>query len=231
MSYQIYEALHAIENKLDRIADSLERLAKPKEYTITLEPNDFTVQQPDERAEDATFEGFAEFLGNPNDYLREGEFVLPDPLTFDLGDVIPDSIHTLTNPQGDEFTWREEGMWAGFDFTDSPVGVFLPRDTTKGGWVTSDFPLTEAVDEPEQRTYSLIEASELLSQYGIDTGQRRLKDFLNTGIAWTDHFNRPRPIAAEYLEIVKQESPNRDAVVRITAEGVEELARVMRMAV
>jgi len=216
---------------LERIADSLgspERMAGPQQYTVTLEPGDFIVHAADERAEDATFEGLSEYAGKITDSAGEAAFQLPDPRTFEMGDVIPDDVSRVTNPQGDLLTWRDDQHGTGFDFDESPLGIYMPRDTYLGGWVTSDFPLTESFDViQEPRSYSLSEASQLLAQYGIETGQRRLKDYLNTGIAWTDHYNRPREAATRFLEVVKQESPNRDAVVRITPEGVEELARVM----
>jgi hypothetical protein len=222
-----------IASALERIADSLEKAVAPREFTLTLEPGDFAVHSPDERAEDATFEGFAEFIGGPNVPLADDEFELPDLRTFNLGDVIPDDVARVENPQGDVFAWRGDGLLTGFDFEEDPIGVLMPRDTTRGGWVTSDFPLAEVQyeDANDQPAFSLSEAAEILAQRGIDTGQRRLKDFLNTGIAWTDHFNLPRECASEYLRVVKAPSPNRDAVVRITAEGVDELARVMRVAV
>lgn len=223
---------------LERIADSLgslERMAGAYD-DLRKEPQFIDCHQVAtwaesgfrERAEDATFEGLSEYAGKTDDLAGEGEFLLPDPRTFEMGDVIPEDVSRVTNSQGDLLAWRDDQAGAGFDFADDPLGIYMPRDTFLGGWVTSDFPLTEAFDVPEEtRSYSLSEAAQLLAQYGIDTGQRRLKDFLNTGIAWTDHYNRPREVASGFLEVVKQESPNRDAVVRITPEGVEELARVM----
>lgn len=224
------DVIQALTREVAGVREALERLCNA-ELTIVVDgaaPVALSGGTVDQRAEDATFEGVSEFLGDPRDFLSDDEFVLPDPRTFEQGDVIPEDVKRLETAAGDELQWNETPCYAGFDFSDGPLGIYLPRDTNQGGWVTSDFPLQEVIQDPEAYvSYSLSEAAQMLSQYGIETGQRRLKQYLNTGIAWTDHYNRPRECATGYLEVVKQDSPGRDAVVRITPEGLDELVRVM----
>lgn len=104
----------------------------------------------------------------------------------------------------------------------------------------ADQPIPYTITEPapdfsntaeEPATYSLAEAAAILNRQGIDTGQNKLKKFLNTGIAWTDAFGTPRGIAGDYLVETEPANPSRDAVVRITPEGVNELERVLNVAV
>lgn len=103
-----------------------------------------------------------------------------------------------------------------------------------------DAPVPYTITEPapdfsntteEPATYSLAEAAAILNRQGIDTGQNKLKKFLNTGIAWTDAFGTPHGIAGDYLVETEPANPSRDAVVRITPEGVNELERVLNVAV
>ncbi|MBM4640670.1 hypothetical protein GS451_23985 [Rhodococcus hoagii] len=77
------------------------------------------------------------------------------------------------------------------------------------------------------KQYSLSEVVTILHSEGIDTGQRRLKQYLNTGICWTDGFNNPRECATDFLVVVKKSSPGRDAVVRVTVAGVAKLVELM----
>lgn len=77
------------------------------------------------------------------------------------------------------------------------------------------------------KQYSLSEVVTILHSEGIDTGLRRLKQYLNTGICWTDGFNNPREGATEFLVVVKKSSPGRDAVVRVTVAGVAKLVELM----
>ena len=112
---------------------------------------------------------------------------------------------------------------------------------SRDGWsgdVDSPVPYTIAEPAPdfsntaeEPATYSLAEAAAILNRQGIDTGQNKLKKFLNTGICWTDAFGTPRGIAGDYLVETEPANPSRDAVVRITPEGVNELERVLNVAV
>lgn len=90
---------------------------------------------------------------------------------------------------------------------------------------------TTTTDPSTTQTYTLTETAAILNRQGIDTGQNRLKTFLNTGIAWTDHYGEPREIAADYLVMTERANPSRDAVVRVTPEGINELERVMNVAV
>lgn len=112
---------------------------------------------------------------------------------------------------------------------------------SQDGWsgdVDSPVPYTIAEPAPDfsntadqPATYSLAEAAAILNRQGIDTGQNKLKKFLNTGICWTDAFGTPRGIAGDYLVETEPANPSRDAVVRITPEGVNELERVLNVAV
>lgn len=77
------------------------------------------------------------------------------------------------------------------------------------------------------KQYSLSEVVTILRSEGIETGQRRLKQYLNKGVCWTDGFNLPRECASEFLVVVKQASPGRDAVVQVTAAGVAKLVELM----
>ncbi|ASN69215.1 hypothetical protein 7S3_37 [uncultured Caudovirales phage] len=77
--------------------------------------------------------------------------------------------------------------------------------------------------EPSAAPYKLEQVVSILHSEGIDTGLRRLKQYLNTGICWTDGFNNPRECAADFLVVVKKSSPGRDAVVRVTVAGVAKL--------
>ncbi len=97
--------------------------------------------------------------------------------------------------------------------------------------ITEQAPDFSSTSEDEPLTYSLAEAAAILGRQGIDTGQNKLKKFLNTGIAWTDAFGTPRGIAGDYLIETEPANPSRDAVVRITPEGVNELERVLNVAV
>lgn len=112
---------------------------------------------------------------------------------------------------------------------------------SRDGWSGDvDSPVPYTITEPapdfsntteDPLTYSLAEAAAILGRQGIDTGQNKLKKFLNTGIAWTDAFGTPRGIAGDYLVETEPANPSRDAVVRITPEGVNELERVLNVAV
>ncbi|WP_155293659.1 hypothetical protein [Rhodococcoides fascians] len=113
-------------------------------------------------------------------------------------------------------------------------------DWEKDMLAQEDQPVPYTIAEPapdfsntaeEPATYSLAEAAAILSRQGIDTGQNKLKKFLNTGICWTDAFGTPRGIAGDYLVETEPANPSRDAVVRITPEGVNELERVLNVAV
>lgn len=115
------------------------------------------------------------------------------------------------------FGQSQEG-WAGD--VDSPVPYTIAEPAP-------DF--SNTADQPA--TYSLAEAAAILNRQGIDTGQNKLKKFLNTGICWTDAFGTPRGIAGDYLVETEPANPSRDAVVRITPEGVNELERVLNVAV
>ncbi|PTR30638.1 hypothetical protein C8K36_102491 [Rhodococcus sp. OK519] len=75
--------------------------------------------------------------------------------------------------------------------------------------------------------YRLEQVVTILHSEGINTGLRRLKQYLNTGVCWTDGFNNPREGAADYLVVVKKSSPGRDAVVRVTVAGVAKLVELM----
>ena len=97
--------------------------------------------------------------------------------------------------------------------------------------ITEPAPDFSNTTEDEPLTYSLAEAAAILNRQGIDTGQNKLKKFLNTGICWTDAFGTPRGIAGDYLVETEPANPSRDAVVRITPEGVNELERVLNVAV
>lgn len=112
---------------------------------------------------------------------------------------------------------------------------------SQDGWAGDiDSPIPYTIAEPapdfsnttkEPATYSLAEAAAILNQQGIDTGQNKLKKYLNTGICWTDAYGTPRGIAGDYLVETEPANPSRDAVVRITLEGVNELERVLNVAV
>lgn len=91
--------------------------------------------------------------------------------------------------------------------------------------------LRRKLTAPWPALYSLIEAAEQLQARGIDTGQHKLKQYLNEGICWTDGINSPRPCADGYLWEDEPPRYGRDAVVRITEDGINELARVMGLAV
>lgn len=80
---------------------------------------------------------------------------------------------------------------------------------------------------PEPLLYSLSEVVNIPHSEGINTGLRRLKQYLNTGICWTDGFNNPRECATDFLVVVKKSSPGRDAVVRVTVAGVAKLVELM----
>ncbi|MBY4212842.1 hypothetical protein HQO42_14725 [Rhodococcus fascians] len=113
---------------------------------------------------------------------------------------------------------------------------------SREGWagdVDSPIPYTIAEPAPdfsntateEPGTYSLAETAAILGRQGIDTGQNKLKKYLNEGICWTDAYGTPRGIAGDYLIETEPANPSRDAVVRVTPEGVNELERVLNVAV
>lgn len=162
------------------------------------------------------------------------------PRVFHHGDVIPEDVQVVrTQPLNDSDTSIYAGRGDfGWVFKDSAERAFGVRDKDAYGFQEFDrvdYPVTEVLpDEAEPAepvTYTLRETAELLNQQNIDTGQNRLKNFLNTGICWTDGFGAPRPIADKYLVETDKANKHRPAVVRVTPEGVSELARVMGMAV
>ena len=98
--------------------------------------------------------------------------------------------------------------------------------------ITEPAPDFSSATNPENFTYSLAEAAAILQRQGIDTGQNRLKAFLNEGICWTDGMGALRKnVAEDYLVETESANPSRDAVVRVTPEGVNELVRVMNVAI
>lgn len=142
----------------------------------------------------------------------------------------------------------KESVRSAFDQLSSDEIADLARDIPDGDLLPSGPVVHYSVDEPipytitepapdfsntaeEPATYSLAEAAAILSRQGIDTGQNKLKKFLNTDICWTDAFGTPRGIAGDYLVETEPANPSRDAVVRITPEGVNELERVLNVAV
>lgn len=194
-------------------------------------------ENPDEPVEPLVDEPIPYEVADPEVVL------VREPRVFSCGDVIPADVTALKlatpnisyGNMGDDVVVRhtpESDEVPGFGWPGG--GIWGDDDTSSGAWIDEDFPLTEILDyaSPEPPvTHTLREAADILNQQGIDTGQNRLKDFLNTGIAWTDHFGTPREIANEYLVLTDKANPTRDAVVRVTPLGVSELARVMKMAI
>lgn len=158
----------------------------------------------------------------------------------DLADSLDAPISLI--PSGDEPTTlglyedSHEMLW------ELHENGWQPAGTTHEGWEDwpaewsqvaeyAPFELVAALEVDAPDTYSLNDAVAILRSEGIDTGQRRLKKYLNESICWTDGFNNPRESATDYLEVVKQASPERDAVVRVTAAGVAVLVATMKKAV
>lgn len=131
---------------------------------------------------------------------------------------IPPSDDEIRAMDDHAFAQSQEG-WTGD--VDSPIPYTI----------TEQAPDFSSNPEDEPLTYSLAEAAAILNRQGIDTGQNKLKKFLNTGICWTGAFGTPRGIAGDYLVETEPANPSRDAVVRITPEGVNELERVLNVAV
>ncbi|ORL77802.1 hypothetical protein A5N75_08200 [Prescottella equi] len=121
----------------------------------------------------------------------------------------------------------------GEQWSKSPAGWTFTSIDAQTNWdfASSWAPFTYAGGERNElanpKQYSLSEVVTILHSEGIDTGQRRLKQYLNTGICWTDGFNNPRECATDFLVVVKKSSPGRDAVVRVTAAGVAKLVELM----
>ncbi|MEU2002006.1 hypothetical protein ACH47B_13025 [Rhodococcus sp. NPDC019627] len=161
------------------------------------------------------------------------------PRVFHHGDVIPEDVKVVeaqpwSSDDTQYYAFRNHG--GGWEFATLEDAIRLAgkgvEDEGFESFSGDDYPLTEVLLEaPESVAYTLREAAEILNQQGIDTGQNRLKNFLNTGIAWTDGFGSPRPVADKYLVETDKANGHRPAVVRVTPEGVSELARVMGMAV
>lgn len=171
------------------------------------------------------------------------EVVEPEvgPRVFQFGDTIPDDVK-IVEAQPWSFDDTEcfafRGGGGGWEFATREDAIKLVGSGVESGgfenFTEDDYPLTEVIipqEEPQNATYTLREAAELLNQEGIDTGQNRLKDFLNNGICWTDHYGTPREVADEFLVLADRANPTRDAVVRVTPLGVSELARVMKLAI
>ncbi|WP_405159859.1 hypothetical protein OG203_25785 [Nocardia sp. NBC_01499] len=74
--------------------------------------------------------------------------------------------------------------------------------------------------EPE--TYTLREAAELLQRNGLDIGQHRLKSRLYQ-LGWVDERNVPTAAPLGALVLASPVRDNRDAVVRVTPEGLNRL--------
>lgn len=180
---------------------------------------------PSERvqAEDATYEGFAEFSDHsPIPYTLA-------PRVFDRGDIIPDGVKRLrvSNEEKKSFQVVERKELGRFGYLHVANGGWGTSDTTDPCWEDKDFPLTEVFDDV---TYSVFEAVDHLKHHGVDTNSIRLCQFLNTGAAWTDGLGYPRECAAEYLAVEGGPGVVRP-VVRFTPVGLAELVRIMKVAV
>ncbi|KAA0021832.1 hypothetical protein [Antrihabitans cavernicola] len=133
--------------------------------------------------------------------------------------------------EGDEWCKSDDG-WQLTRFNGRTIQDEYPNewDETEGyGPLTFLRPLFS--DPEPTKTYTLSETAEILGRQGIDTGQNRLKRFLNEGIAWTDHFGEPRGCADGMLVLTDCANRHRKGVVRVTPEGVNELVRVMNVAI
>lgn len=161
------------------------------------------------------------------------------PRVFRHGDVIPADVQVVkTQPSnfGDRYVFAgrtASGEWS-FRETAEKAFSLINKDVTFmfSEFYEEDFPLTEVLpaEQTGPLTYTLREAADLLVQAGIDTGQNRLRAYLNEGIAWTDAFGSPRGCAEEFLELVEPANPSRGAVVRVTPVGLSELSRIMNVA-
>ncbi|MFE5790674.1 hypothetical protein [Rhodococcus erythropolis] len=172
-------------------------------------------------AEDATFEGFAEFSDHsPIPYTLA-------PRVFDRGDTIPDDVKRLrlSNEENKSFQVVERKGSGNFGFLHvNHNGGWGPSDTTDPAWEDSDFPVVEVFEDV---TYSVFETVDHLKHHGVDTDAIRLHRFLNTGAAWTDGFGFPRDCVSEYL-VAGDAMP---IELRFTPAGLAELVRIMKVAV
>ncbi|URM87372.1 hypothetical protein SEA_BANQUO_42 [Gordonia phage Banquo] len=139
-------------------------------------------------------------------------------------EVQPAEFGTYRDGDGDLWRHTPDG-WQPIETSD---GVSVTHLTIESGWspeVAACGPFELVEDEPA--SYTLSEAAHQLGERGIETGRNRLYRFLNEGIAWTDGDGSPRPAADGYLIVAEPASGSRSAVVRVTPEGVAELARVL----
>ncbi|AXQ51878.1 hypothetical protein KDJ57_gp67 [Gordonia phage Catfish] len=122
-------------------------------------------------------------------------------------------------------TWEDEAhLFAPFRFMDGGA-------TEAATEAVRDTEFADTLSGNESDGFTLRDTAAILNRQGIDTGQNRLFEYLNTGIAWTDAEGTPRAIADGFLTLIEPANPSRRAVVRVTPEGVNELVRVMAKAV
>ncbi|QTR98400.1 hypothetical protein J6K27_003531 [Rhodococcus qingshengii] len=216
MQSALAKAVHYITDQESSGSGWLDRLGD-----LVAQPGTTIVSRDQVAAEDATFEGFAEFSDHsPIPYTLA-------PRVFDRGDTIPDDVKRLrlSNEENKSFQVVERKGSGTFGFLHvNHNGGWGPSDTTDPAWEDSDFPLTEVFEDV---TYSVFEAVDHLKHHGVDTNAVRLHRFLNTGAAWTDGFGFPRDCVSEYL-VAGDAMP---IELRFSPAGLAELVRIMKVAV
>lgn len=113
--------------------------------------------------------------------------------------------------------------------TDEPIPYELTSLADVGDLVRGRFdglyeqyaavPKSGGDDDP---LYTLRETTEILEGRGHkNVGPSRLRAVFNLALAWTDAYNAPRQgIEGKYLVTTEPANPTRDAVVKVTPQGV-----------
>lgn len=179
-------------------------------------------------------DAFEQFVKEAADYENALSWLSTQAIKRGLDDVAAGRVHEAPDWLAEELN-ADDAADLGRDIRDDDL---LPSCPVVHYSVDEPIPYTITEPSPdfsntaeEPATYSLAEAAAILSRQGIDTGQNKLKKYLNEGICWTDAYGTPRGIAGDYLVETEPANPSRDAVVRITPEGVNELERVLNVAV